>query len=70
MFGFKKYNYDTFTKDLLVKDMAMNKLLGGPRPGERAPDFEGRTLDGDKVRLKKFRGEKNVVLTLAPPPAP
>ncbi len=63
MFGLKKYNYETFTKDLLIKDMAVNKLMGGPRPGDRAPDFEGRTLDGDKVRLKKFRGEKNVVLT-------
>jgi peroxiredoxin len=62
MFGFKKYNYDTFTRDVLMKDVVTNKI-GGPRPGERAPDFEGRTLEGDRVRLSDYRGEKNVVLT-------
>lgn len=62
MFGFKKYNYDTFTKDVLMKDVVTDKI-GGPRPGESAPDFEGRTLDGDRVRLSDYRGEKNVVLT-------
>src|SRR4051812_38161490 len=63
MFGLKPYNYDTFTRDLLVKDVAASKLSGGPKPGSRAPDFEGRTLDGDVVRLRDFKGEKNVVLT-------
>jgi peroxiredoxin len=62
MFGLKRYNYDKFTRDLLVKDAITDKW-GGPKPGERAPDFEGRTLDGDNIRLKDFRGEKNVVLT-------
>jgi len=63
MFGFKRYNYDRFTKDVLLKDVAKSKFGSGPEPGERAPDFEGRTLDGDKVRLSDFKGEKNVVLT-------
>lgn len=63
LFGFSKYNYETFTRDLLVKDMASSKLSGGPRPGERAPDFQARTLDGDELRLSDFRGRKNVVLT-------
>lgn len=63
MFGLeKKYNYEGFTRDMLIKDMAAEKI-GGPKPGERAPDFEGRTLEGDKVRLADYRGEKNVVLT-------
>ena len=62
MFGFRPYNYETFTRDLLVKDMAADRW-GGPEPGERAPDFEARTLDGDKVRLSDYRGHKNVVLT-------
>ncbi len=62
MFGIKKYNYDRFTKDLLMKDVVLDKL-GGPRPGDRAPDFEGRTLEGDRVRLSDYEGEKNVVLT-------
>jgi peroxiredoxin len=62
MFGFKKYNYDRFTRDLLMKDVATDKI-GGPNPGDRAPDFEGRTLDGDKVKLSDYRDKKNVVLT-------
>jgi thiol-disulfide isomerase/thioredoxin len=63
MFGLKRYNYDTFTKDLLIKDAVKSKFGGGPRPGERAPDFEARTLEGEKFRLSEFEGEKNVVLT-------
>ena len=64
MFGLQSYNYDTFTKDVLLKDMAAARTVaGGPRPGDRAPDFEARTLAGDKVRLKDFRGRKNIVLT-------
>ncbi len=64
MFGLKSYNYDTFTKDLLVRDILKSKFTGGPTPGERAPDFEARTLEGDEARLSDYRGEKNVVLTL------
>ena len=63
MFGFERYNYDHFSKDVLLKDVAKSKMGGGPDPGERAPDFEGRTLEGDKVRLSDFAGEKNVELT-------
>ncbi len=63
MFGFKKYNYETFTRDLLVKDLAASKLVSGPEPGDKAPDFTARTLDGDKLQLSDYEGEKNVVLT-------
>jgi peroxiredoxin len=63
MFGRKPYNYDSFTRDLIFKDLAKTKFAGGPDPGERAPDFEGRTLDGDRVALEDYLGEKNVVLT-------
>jgi peroxiredoxin len=64
MFGLDSYNYGTFTKDMLLKVMAAAKTaVGGPRPGEKAPEFEARTLDGDKVKLSDFRGKKNVVLT-------
>jgi peroxiredoxin len=62
MFGFKNYNYDAFTKDLLIKDVALDKF-SGPEPGDEAPDFEARTLNGDRVSLSDFEGEKNVVLT-------
>ena len=63
MFGLKSYNYESFTKDLLAKDIVKTKFTGGPEPGERAPDFQARTLQGDEVRLRDYRGEKNVVLT-------
>lgn len=62
MFGFRKYNYEGFTRDLLTKDILTDKIKG-PNPGDRAPDFDGRTIDGDRIRLSDFRGEKNVVLT-------
>jgi peroxiredoxin len=63
MFGFTKYNYESFSRNILAKEMAETKLLGGPKPGDRAPDFEAETLDGDTIRLSDYRGEKNVVLT-------
>lgn len=63
MFGFKRYNYEHFSKDVLLKDVAKSKMDGGPEPGERAPDFEGRSLDGHKVKLSDFHGQNNVVLT-------
>jgi peroxiredoxin len=65
LFGTKRYNYKSFRKDVALNALGMTKSrhAGGPKPGERAPDFEGRTLDGDKVRLKDLRGNSNLVLT-------
>jgi peroxiredoxin len=63
MFGLKSYNYRAFTRDLILKDLAKSKFAGGPGPGEEAPEFEGRTLDGDTVQLEDYVGEKNVVLS-------
>jgi peroxiredoxin len=62
MFG-SQYNYETFQRNRLLRDLATSQLGGAPRPGDRAPDFVGRTLQGDTVHLKDFRGRKNVVLT-------
>jgi peroxiredoxin len=62
MFGLKSYNYDAFTKDLIIKDVALDSF-SGPEPGDAAPDFEARTLNGDRVRLSDYEGEKNVVLS-------
>ncbi len=61
MFG--KYNYEKFQRNRLLRELATSQLGGAPRPGDRAPLFEGRTLSGDEVKLKDFRGRKNVVLT-------
>jgi alkyl hydroperoxide reductase subunit AhpC len=63
MLGFTPYNYETFRRNLLIKDMVVTKFLGAPKPGDKAPDFEGRTIEGDRIRLSDYRGESNVVLT-------
>ncbi len=63
MFGFDRYNYDRFRKQILMKHAARHLFGGGPEPGDKAPDFEGRTLDGEKIKLSDFRDDKNVVLT-------
>jgi len=61
MFGLAKYNYESFTRDFLQKEMACKGA--GPEPGERAPEFEARTLKGETIRLGNYREWKNVVLT-------
>jgi alkyl hydroperoxide reductase subunit AhpC len=63
MFGFRSYNYDQFSKDEFMKNAARHLFGRGPEPGDEAPDFKGRTLDGDKVGLDDFLDDKNVVLT-------
>jgi alkyl hydroperoxide reductase subunit AhpC len=63
MFGLSKYNYESFTRDVLQKHLAVSRTGAGPEPGEQAPDFEARTLDGETIRLGDYRGDKNVVLT-------
>ncbi len=61
MFGLARYNYESFTRDLLHTEMSCKSA--GPEPGERAPDFEARTLNGETIRLGNYRRWKNVVLT-------
>jgi len=63
MFGLARYNYDQFERQQLVKDFARTKFGRAPEAGDRAPDFELRSLDGEKIRLSDFKNEKNVVLT-------
>ena len=63
MFGINGYNYEKFSRNTLLKDMARSKFGGAPEPGDDAPDFTLRTIDGEKVRLVDFEDEKNVVLT-------
>src|SRR3954469_1532188 len=63
MFGFERYNYDSFSNHQLIRDASRAGFGTGPEPGEKAPDFQLRDLDGNKVTLSDFEGEKNVVLT-------
>ena len=63
MFGFRRYNFETFRKDELMKDAARHLFGSGPAPGDEAPVFEARSLDGDTISLDDYKGDKNVVLT-------
>jgi peroxiredoxin len=62
MFGSKSYNYRSFDREQLRKELN-GKQMNGPKPGEEAPDFELPSLEGEKVRLSDYAGERNVVLT-------
>ncbi|HKW66163.1 MAG TPA: redoxin domain-containing protein [Terriglobales bacterium] len=62
MFGSKNYNYRSFDREQLRKELN-GKLMNGPQAGEEAPDFELPSPEGEKVRLSDYAGEKNVVLT-------
>jgi peroxiredoxin len=62
MFGSKNYNYRRFTREQLQKELS-RKQMSGPKPGEKAPDFELESLDGEKIRLSDYAGKDNVVLT-------
>lgn len=61
MFGISRYNYEAFTREMLRKEMAQQNR--GPKPGERAPEFEIESVEGETIRLSDYLGEKNVVLT-------
>jgi peroxiredoxin len=63
MFGIDRYNYKRFTNDILLADAAKTGFGNGPEPGEQAPDFKGRTLDGEMIRLSDYKDKSNVVLT-------
>lgn len=62
MFGKARYNYPEFKKTMLAA-VAERQFGNAPEPGDKAPDFELRTVDGDKIRLSDYQGEQNVVLT-------
>lgn len=74
MFGFRPYNYPAFTRDIVTEYMAASRQGLAPHPGDRAPDFAGRTLAGDSVRLSDYRAgkndAKNVVLTFGSATSP
>lgn len=53
------YNYDTFRRDMMQKDM---HFRGGPGPGSIAPDFELPTVAGDSFHLEEHRGQRPVLI--------
>jgi hypothetical protein len=62
MFGFTRYNYDRFRREMLQNDAA-DRWGRAPEPGDEAPGFELRSLAGDLVKLSDFKGSRNVVVT-------
>jgi peroxiredoxin len=62
MFGFSRYNYDRFRREML-QGRSADRWSRAPEPGDEAPGFELRSLDGDLVRLSDFKNSRNVVLT-------
>ena len=58
--GLDEYNYTTFTTS---EARGKTKVFANAvRAGDEAPDFDLPTLEGERVRLSQFRGEKYVVL--------
>ncbi len=55
-----KYRFDRFHTGLLLKDMRFSGRA--PRPGERIPDFELHTPEGQIVRSTDFVGHKPLVI--------
>ncbi|HKH43882.1 MAG TPA: deiodinase-like protein [Thermoanaerobaculia bacterium] len=54
------YNYETFDRSIGDENLHFS---GGPRPGEKAPDFELPNVRGGCFRLSVRRGKQPVLLT-------
>ena len=62
MFGFTRYNYDRFRREMLQSNPA-DRWSRAPEPGDEAPGFELRSLEGEVVKLSDFKDSRNVVIT-------
>lgn len=60
MLGIRDYNYGHFSYELLRE--WMQDSFPGPEPGESAPNFKAKTLEGQTLRLSDFRGKQNILL--------
>jgi peroxiredoxin len=47
----------------MLQNNPADRWSRAPEPGDEAPNFELRSLDGDLVKLSDFKGSRNVVLT-------
>jgi peroxiredoxin len=62
MFGFTRYNYDRFRREML-QGHSSDRWGRAPEPGDLAPEFELRSLTGDMVKLSDLKNSLNVVVT-------
>jgi peroxiredoxin len=62
MFGFTRYNYDRFRREMLQSNPT-DRWSRAPEPGDEAPNFELRSLAGEVVKLSDFKNSRNVLIT-------
>jgi Iodothyronine deiodinase len=62
MFGFTRYNYDRFRREMQQGHPA-DRWNRSPEPGDEAPGFELHSLAGEVVKLSDFKDSRNVVVT-------
>ena len=55
-----EYNYKAFTSSESAGKSA--EFRGSIPAGKQAPDFELATVEGKRMRLSEFRGNKHVLL--------
>lgn len=60
MLGIGQYNYAHFSRPVLRE--LEDGSFPGPAAGDRAPLFEGVTLEGERVLLSEYQGKSNVLL--------
>jgi len=55
-----EYNYKAFTRSETAGKAG--EFKNDIRAGDEAPDFELPTIDGERIRLSKFRGKRHLLL--------
>jgi peroxiredoxin len=62
MFGFTRYNYDRFRREM-QQGHAADRWHRSPEPGDEAPGFALQSLTGEWIKLSDFKDSRNVVIT-------
>jgi len=62
MFGFSRYNYERFNREMQPGRSA-DSWGRAPEPGDEAPSFELPSLAGEMIKLADFKDSRNVVVT-------
>ena len=62
MFGFSRYNYDRFRREM-QPGRSGDRWNRSPEPGDEAPGFELQSLAGEIIKLSDFKDTRNVVVT-------
>ena len=68
MFGFTRYNYDRFRREM-QQGHPSDRWFRAPEPGDEAPGFALKSLAGETVKLADFKGSATSSSPSARPPA-